>query len=41
MAANFASSKSLENKEDLIKNNVSVLRIRDGKTVEYSGYKWA
>jgi len=33
-ALNFVSSKSLENKEDLDGNNISVLKIKDGKTVE-------
>ncbi|MFA6270226.1 MAG: S8 family serine peptidase [Candidatus Paceibacterota bacterium] len=33
-ALNFINSKSLEKKEDLIKNNISVLRIKDTKTVE-------
>jgi len=33
-ALNFNNSKSLEKKEDLIKNNISVLRIKDTKTVE-------
>ena len=34
VALNFSNSKSLENKEDLRKNNISVLKIRDDKTVE-------
>lgn len=33
-ALTFTNSKSLENKEDLRKNNISVLKIRDNKTVE-------
>ena len=33
-ALNFISSKSLENKEDIIKANISVLKIKDSKTVE-------
>ncbi|MFA6257393.1 MAG: S8 family serine peptidase [Candidatus Paceibacterota bacterium] len=33
-ALNFADSKSLEKTEDLIKSNISVLRIKDAKTVE-------
>lgn len=33
-ALNFTNSKSLENKEDLRKNNISVLKIKDTKTVE-------
>lgn len=33
-ALNFINSKSLEKKEDLRKNNISVLRIKDTKTVE-------
>jgi len=31
---NFNKSKSLEKKEDLAKNNISVLKIKDAKTVE-------
>jgi len=34
VALNFSNSKSLENKEDLRKNNISVLKIKDAKTVE-------
>jgi len=33
-AVKFIKNKSLEKKEDLIKNNISVLRIKDTKTVE-------
>ncbi|MBU2575854.1 S8 family serine peptidase, partial [Patescibacteria group bacterium] len=33
-ALNFVRSKSLEKKEDLRKNNISVLKIKDNKTVE-------
>ncbi|OHB17730.1 MAG: hypothetical protein A2749_01680 [Parcubacteria group bacterium RIFCSPHIGHO2_01_FULL_45_26] len=33
-ALNFIRTKSLEKKEDLRKNNISVLRIKDAKTVE-------
>jgi len=33
-ALNFANSRSLERKEDLRKNNISVLRIKDSRTVE-------
>ena len=33
-ALSFNTSKSLEKKEDLRKNNISVLRIKDSKTVE-------
>jgi len=33
-ALNFSSSKSLEKKEDLRKANISVLKIKDSKTVE-------
>jgi len=33
-ALNFTNSRSLERKEDLRKNNISVLRIKDSKTVE-------
>ena len=33
-ALNFVKGKSLEKKEDLRKNNISVLRIKDAKTVE-------
>ncbi|OJI06771.1 hypothetical protein BK004_02265 [bacterium CG10_46_32] len=33
-ALNFTNSRSLERKEDLRKNNISVLRIKDAKTVE-------
>jgi len=33
-ALNFISSKSLENKEDIRKANISVLKIKDSKTVE-------
>jgi subtilisin family serine protease len=33
-ALNFIRAKSLEKKEDLRKNNISVLRIKDAKTVE-------
>ena len=33
-ASNFISSKSLEKKEDLRKSNISVLKIKDAKTVE-------
>ncbi|MFH1129228.1 MAG: immunoglobulin-like domain-containing protein [Patescibacteria group bacterium] len=33
-ALNFVKSKSLEKKEDLRKNNISVLKIKDSKTVE-------
>ena len=33
-ALSFNTSKSLEKKEDLKKNNISVLRIKDSKTVE-------
>ncbi|MDP3956248.1 MAG: S8 family serine peptidase [bacterium] len=33
-ASNFTDSKSLEKKEDLRKNNISVVRINDAKTVE-------
>jgi PAS domain-containing protein len=33
-ATNFATAKSFEKVEDLEKNNISVLRIKDGKTVE-------
>lgn len=33
-ALNFTNSKSLENKEDLRENNISVLKIKDAKTVE-------
>ena len=34
VALNFSRSKSLEKKEDIVKNNISVLRIKDAKTVE-------
>ena len=33
-ALNFINSKSLEEKEDLMKDNISILRIKDSKTVE-------
>lgn len=33
-ALNFIRTKSLEKKEDLVKNNISVLKIKDVKTVE-------
>ena len=33
-ALNFTNSRSLERKEDLRKNNISVLRIKDSRTVE-------
>jgi subtilisin family serine protease len=34
LAMSFSNSKSLEGKEDLVKNNISVLKIKDRKTVE-------
>jgi len=33
-ATNFAVAKSMEKREDIRKNNISVLKIKDGKTVE-------